>query len=124
MLREVRLALLEADVALPVVKELINNIKQKALGVEVLDSLSPGQALVGVVQARNAITNLLDSYPNINNEERRKYKDIKVDQYLSPQDAQSGDLLDEVWGGNLVKQESQEKEQTGPDLLDEIWATE
>ena len=50
MLREVRLALLEADVALPVVKELINNIKQKALGVEVLDSLSPGQALVGVVQ--------------------------------------------------------------------------
>jgi signal recognition particle subunit SRP54 len=50
MLREVRLALLEADVALPVVKELINNIKQKALGAEVLDSLSPGQALVGVVQ--------------------------------------------------------------------------
>jgi signal recognition particle subunit SRP54 len=50
MLREVRLALLEADVALPVVKELINNIKEKALGVEVLDSLSPGQALVGVVQ--------------------------------------------------------------------------
>jgi signal recognition particle subunit SRP54 len=50
MLREVRLALLEADVALPVVKELINNIKQKALGADVLDSLSPGQALVGVVQ--------------------------------------------------------------------------
>jgi UDP-N-acetylglucosamine 2-epimerase len=50
MLREVRLALLEADVALPVVKELIYNIKEKALGVEVIDSLSPGQALVGVVQ--------------------------------------------------------------------------
>ncbi len=50
MLREVRLALLEADVALPVVKELINNIKAKALGEEVIGSLSPGQALVGVVQ--------------------------------------------------------------------------
>ena len=50
MLREVRLALLEADVALPVVKELIANIKAKALGEEVVGSLSPGQALVGVVQ--------------------------------------------------------------------------
>ena len=50
MLREVRLALLEADVALPVIKELIANIKEKALGVEVLDSLNPGQALVSVVQ--------------------------------------------------------------------------
>ncbi|MBU3599727.1 signal recognition particle protein [Polynucleobacter sp. 30F-ANTBAC] len=50
MLREVRLALLEADVALPVVKELIANIKAKAFGEEVIGSLSPGQALVGVVQ--------------------------------------------------------------------------
>jgi signal recognition particle subunit SRP54 len=50
MLREVRLALLEADVALPVVKELIANIKAKALGEDVVGSLSPGQALVGVVQ--------------------------------------------------------------------------
>jgi signal recognition particle subunit SRP54 len=50
MLREVRLALLEADVALPVVKELIAKIKEKALGEEVVGSLSPGQALVGVVQ--------------------------------------------------------------------------
>ena len=50
MLREVRLALLEADVALPVVKDLIANIKAKALGEDVVGSLSPGQALVGVVQ--------------------------------------------------------------------------
>jgi signal recognition particle subunit SRP54 len=50
MLREVRLALLEADVALPVVKDLIANIKAKALGEYVVGSLSPGQALVGVVQ--------------------------------------------------------------------------
>ena len=50
MLREVRLALLEADVALPVIKELIANIKEKALGEEVIGSLNPGQALVGVVQ--------------------------------------------------------------------------
>ena len=50
MLREIRLALLEADVALPVVKDLMEQIKFKALGEEVLGSLSPGQALVGVVQ--------------------------------------------------------------------------
>ena len=50
MLREVRLALLEADVALPVIKELISRIKDKALGEEVVGSLTPGQALVGVVQ--------------------------------------------------------------------------
>jgi len=48
-LREVRLALLEADVALPVVKDLIARIKEKAIGHEVMTSLTPGQALVGVV---------------------------------------------------------------------------
>jgi signal recognition particle subunit SRP54 len=50
MLREVRMALLEADVALPVVKDLIARIKEKALGQEVIGSLTPGQALVGIVQ--------------------------------------------------------------------------
>ncbi|MBJ9963995.1 signal recognition particle protein [Burkholderia seminalis] len=50
MLREVRLALLEADVSLPVVREFIAKVKEKALGEEVISSLSPGQALVGVVQ--------------------------------------------------------------------------
>ncbi|HWJ94275.1 MAG TPA: signal recognition particle protein [Telluria sp.] len=50
MLREVRLALLEADVALPAVREFIGKVKEKALGEEVIGSLSPGQALVGVVQ--------------------------------------------------------------------------
>ncbi|HTJ97342.1 MAG TPA: signal recognition particle protein [Rhodocyclaceae bacterium] len=49
MLREVRMALLEADVALPVVKELISRVKEKALGQEVVGSLTPGQALIGVV---------------------------------------------------------------------------
>ncbi|HEY1181019.1 MAG TPA: signal recognition particle protein, partial [Rhodocyclaceae bacterium] len=49
MLREVRMALLEADVALPVVKDLIARIKEKALGQEVVGSLTPGQALIGVV---------------------------------------------------------------------------
>ena len=48
-LREVRLALLEADVALPVVKDLINRVKEKAVGEEVIGSLTPGQALIGVV---------------------------------------------------------------------------
>ncbi len=48
-LREVRVALLEADVALPVVKEFTDAVRAKALGAEVVGSLSPGQALVGVV---------------------------------------------------------------------------
>lgn len=48
-LREVRMALLEADVALPVVKQLVDQVREKALGQEVLGSLSPGQALVKVV---------------------------------------------------------------------------
>ena len=48
-LREVRLALLEADVALPAVKSFISAVKEKAVGEEVIGSLSPGQALIGVV---------------------------------------------------------------------------
>ena len=48
-LREVRLALLEADVALPVVRDFIARVREKALGQEVMASLTPGQALVGVV---------------------------------------------------------------------------
>jgi signal recognition particle subunit SRP54 len=49
MLREIRIALLEADVALPVVRDFVARVREKALGQEVLQSLSPGQALVGVV---------------------------------------------------------------------------
>jgi signal recognition particle subunit SRP54 len=48
-LREVRVALLEADVALSVVKHFIDAVRAKALGEEVIGSLTPGQALVGVV---------------------------------------------------------------------------
>ncbi len=48
-LREVRLALLEADVALPAVKEFIAAVKQRAVGEEVIGSLTPGQSLIGVV---------------------------------------------------------------------------
>ena len=57
MLREVRMALLEADVALPVVKELTARIKEKAVGQEVVGSLTPGQALIGVVH--KALTELM-----------------------------------------------------------------
>jgi signal recognition particle subunit SRP54 len=56
MLREVRLALLEADVALPVVRDFIARVKDQALGQEVLGSLTPGQALVGVVNKELAAT--------------------------------------------------------------------
>ena len=48
-LREVRLALLEADVALPVVRDFIARVREAALGEQVIGSLAPGQALVGVV---------------------------------------------------------------------------
>jgi signal recognition particle subunit SRP54 len=48
-LREVRMALLEADVALPVVKDFIEAVRVKAMGQEVIASLSPGQALIKVV---------------------------------------------------------------------------
>jgi len=48
-LREVRMALLEADVALPVVREFIDRVKLRAMGQDVLRSLTPGQALVKVV---------------------------------------------------------------------------
>ena len=48
-LREVRMALLEADVALPVVKDFIAHVKERAQGQEVLASLTPGQAVIGIV---------------------------------------------------------------------------
>jgi signal recognition particle subunit SRP54 len=48
-LREVRMALLEADVALPVVRDFIAAVREKALGQDVIGSLTPGQAVVGVV---------------------------------------------------------------------------
>ncbi len=56
MLREVRMALLEADVALPVVRDFIARVKEKALGQEVVGSLNPGQALVGIVHRELAAT--------------------------------------------------------------------
>src|SRR5512139_4227982 len=48
-LREVRQALLEADVALPVVKDFVDQVRERAVGQDVMESLTPGQALVKVV---------------------------------------------------------------------------
>ncbi len=56
-LREVRMALLEADVALPVVREFVEQVRQRAVGQEVLNSLTPGQALIKVV--RDELTQLM-----------------------------------------------------------------
>ncbi|KNZ32479.1 MAG: signal recognition particle [Methylibium sp. NZG] len=56
MLREVRMALLEADVALPVVRDFIARVKERALGAEVAASLSPGQMLVSIVNRELAAT--------------------------------------------------------------------
>ena len=56
MLREVRMALLEADVALPVVRDFIARVKDKSLGQEVVSSLTPGQVLVSIVQKELSAT--------------------------------------------------------------------
>ena len=72
-LREVRLALLEADVGLPVVREFTARVKEKALGQDVVGSLTPGQALVGVVHdelvslmgGANAALNLATTPPAV-----------------------------------------------------------
>jgi len=48
--REVRMALLEADVALPVVKDFIDQVRTRALGAEVIGTLTPGQAMIGIVR--------------------------------------------------------------------------
>ncbi len=61
-LREVRMALLEADVALPVVKEFIEQVRQRAIGQEVIGSLTPGQALIKVV--RDELTELMGAESN------------------------------------------------------------
>ena len=65
MLREVRMALLEADVALPVVRDFIARVKDKALGQEVMGSLKPGQALVGVVN-RELVATMGEGVSDIN----------------------------------------------------------
>ncbi|MCH8976771.1 MAG: signal recognition particle protein [Proteobacteria bacterium] len=49
-MREVRMALLEADVALPVVRDFIEHVRQRAVGEEVMTSLTPGQAVVKIVE--------------------------------------------------------------------------
>ncbi len=49
VLREVRVALLEADVALPVIKRFVDSVKAQALGTEVAASLTPGQAFIGIL---------------------------------------------------------------------------
>jgi signal recognition particle subunit SRP54 len=59
-LREVRMALLEADVALPVVKSFIDSVKADALGAEVATSLTPGQAFIGILH-RQMVTLLGES---------------------------------------------------------------
>jgi signal recognition particle subunit SRP54 len=59
-LREIRIALLEADVHFKVVKQLLENVKQKAMGEEVLQSLSPAQQVIGIV--RDELVKILGSH--------------------------------------------------------------
>jgi signal recognition particle subunit SRP54 len=48
-MREIRIALLEADVALPIAKEFVNNVKEKAIGKEIVRSITPGQMIIKIV---------------------------------------------------------------------------
>ena len=57
-LRQVRIALLEADVSLPVAKAFLEQVRERAVGQEVLKGLNPGQAVVGVV--RDEMVHLLE----------------------------------------------------------------
>ena len=72
MLREVRMALLEADVALPVVRDFIARVKDKALGAEVVGSLSPGQALVGIVHTRARARRWAKAWPTSTSRRSRR----------------------------------------------------
>jgi signal recognition particle subunit SRP54 len=65
MLREVRMALLEADVALSVVRDFIARVKEKSLGQEVVGSLKPGEALVGIVN-RELVATIGEGVSDIN----------------------------------------------------------
>ena len=56
-LREVRMALLEADVALPVVRDFVERVRERAVGQDVLESLSPGQEVIRIV--RDELTALM-----------------------------------------------------------------
>ncbi|MGO4885858.1 MAG: signal recognition particle receptor subunit alpha [Bryobacteraceae bacterium] len=62
-LREIRVALLEADANFRVVKQLVENIKQKALGEEVLQALSPSQQVIKIV--RDELIKLLGSHGHV-----------------------------------------------------------
>ena len=58
-LKEIRVALLEADVALPVIQKIINTVREKSLGKEVIDSVTPAQMIIKIVQ--DELTNVLQS---------------------------------------------------------------
>ncbi|MDF3047229.1 MAG: ffh [Candidatus Midichloriaceae bacterium] len=62
-LREIRIALLEADVSLPVVKDFVNRIKEKAVGANLIRSVTPGQLVVKIVS--DELTELLKSEPDV-----------------------------------------------------------
>ena len=82
-LKEIRLALLEADVALPVTKEFITNIKPKAIGQEIIKSTSPGQMIVKIVS--DELVRILGSKnEELNfNQTFSRYKDYESSQNLS-----------------------------------------
>ena len=66
-MREIRIALLEADVALPVIKSLTKTIKEKSLGAEVIKSIAPGQMIVKIIH--NEIIKILGGIPETDSEE-------------------------------------------------------
>ena len=80
-LREVRLALLEADVALSVVKEFVNNVKEKALGQEVAGSLPPAVVLMAGLQGAGKTTTVGKLARLLKNEQKKKVLVVSADVY-------------------------------------------
>ena len=80
-LREVRMALLEADVALPVVKQLVDSVRDKAMGQEVIGSLSPGQAFIKVVN--DELVSIMGD--NAEHGRRKRQRKVQDDMFLPSQ---------------------------------------
>ena len=87
MMREIRLALLEADVNLQVVKDFTKRVRERAVGVEVLESLSPAQQIVKIVDEELTITltstnDAIDNlFKNVTHNNQQEYEKRKADKF-------------------------------------------
>ena len=93
-LREVRIALLEADVALPVVKNFLSDVKDRALGTEVSSSLDPGQQFLKIEKRKNIMMVSTDIYrPAAIEQLRILSEEVDVDFFQSRVSQKPKDIL-------------------------------